>query len=378
MKIKSYYPNYFFDTGIAGAAYHFIKGMQSPENDISLMGIASEKSFQDAFYSDAIPRWAKKLAYKILPEKVLLNIAESLFIHSLKDSDFAYLWPGVKLDTYRKLKNKGYKIIHECVNTHEANSKLILDEAYAKLKLPATHGIDAQTIAVELEKLALSDYIYTCSPIMSDLLLKIGVPKQKILQSSYGLGTSAIVDGRYSCHQDSQEKLTFLFVGSISVRKGAHLLLDYWAKANLNANLILVGTIEPALKTLVAQYVGQHNVTHVSYTLDLASIYKEADVFILPSLEEGSPLVTYMAMGAGIPMLLTPMSAGGVVTNDIEGLIIEPYDVENWINSMRKIAEDAQLRERFAAASKLKAPNYLWGVVAKQRLDSLIKAINQQ
>ena len=293
MKIKAFYPNYFFDVAITGAAYRIIRGMQSAEHDITLMGIASEKSFQEKFYTDAVPKWVKKIVLKFVSIKLLTKFAHFRFVRSLKSADYAYLWPGVNLSTYLAIKNKGYKIIHECVNTHEANGKSILDAAYAQLNLPAKHGMNAQSIDVELKKLALSDLIFSCSPLMTELLIKIGISRHKILQTSYGLSESFIANSSSLKTQIrpfvNQSKLTFIFVGSISVRKGAHLLLDYWVKANLDANLKLVGTIEPALKPLIAQYINQHNVTHIPFTDDLPSIYKQADVFILPSLEEGSP-----------------------------------------------------------------------------------------
>lgn len=92
---------------------------------------------------------------------------------------------------------------------------------------------------------------------------------------------------------------TFIFVGTISVRKGIHLLLKYWAKTNLNATLKLVGTIEDALKPMVSSHLSDPRIEHIPFTSDLPSIDKAADVFILPSLEEGSPLVTYLALGGG-------------------------------------------------------------------------------
>lgn len=74
-------------------------------------------------------------------------------------------------------------------------------------------------------------------------------------------------------------------MGSIGVRKGVHLLLDYWLKANLNAKLKLIDTIEDMLKPLVHQYLLDEGIGHVPFTTDLPSIYASADVFILPSLE---------------------------------------------------------------------------------------------
>ncbi len=377
MKISAYYPNYFSDAGIAGAAYHILKGMQSSHSQAQLTGLASTSALNDKFYKNIIPTWAKSVVYNMLPYQTILNFSEFIYCRSLEKNDVAYLWPGVSLNVYQRLKDRGCTIIYEGVNTHEVYSKAILDIAYNLLKLPIGHDITAEKVALESAKLALADYVYSCSPIMTQSMLINGIPQHKILQTSYGLSSNAILDGVYSKAQVQDKVPTFIFVGSISVRKGVHLLLDYWVKAKLNAKLKLVGTIEPAIKTLVEQYLANDNIEHIPYTNDLASIYKDADVFILPSLEEGSPLVTYMAFGAGLPLLVSPMGGGGVVTHNVEGLVIDPYDEDTWVTQLQTISTDVELRVRLAHQSKLKATYYLWDAVAKRRLDSLTKALEK-
>ena len=375
MKISAYYPNYFKDYGIGHACYGLISAMQSTGNEIRLTGIASDPIFNASFYSDVFPKWSKSIIYKGLSENRILAIAEMIFSKSLKkDVDIAYLWPGITLKTYKRLQDRGHKIIFEGVNTHATNIKTILDAEYARLKLPATHDITQQSIDEELEKLTLSDYIYSCSPIMTASYRQIGISQSKLLQTSYGLSASAILDDSITKHYLKPYQPTFIFVGSIGVRKGVHLLLDYWTKAKLNAKLKLVGSVEDALKPLVAQYLADDSIEHIPFTSDLPSIYKNADVFILPSLEEGSPLVTYMALGAGLPVIVSPMGGGGVIVDSEDGFVIEPHDENKWIEHMRLLAESQELREKLSVHSKTKALNYVWNVVGAKRLHSLQKA----
>ena len=379
MKINAYYPNYFKDFGIAHACYYLMKGMQSNQTEISLMGITSDSVFSDSFYRDAIPKWSKSLVYKTLPDKTILKLAESIFLNSLgKDVDFAYLWPGISLSTYQSIKNRGHKIIFEGVNSPAGNIKQILDAEYSNLKLPAAHGITQQYIDDELERIALADYVYSCNPMMRTYFEKIGVPKGNILDTSFGLRASAIFDAENLKPQNQSQPPTFIFVGSIGVRKGAHLLLDYWAKSKLNAKLKLVGTIEEALKPLVNQYLADTRIEHIPFTSDLASLYKSADVFILPSLEEGSPLVTYLALGAGLPVIASPMGGGNIIADGVDGFVIEPHDENKWIESMRLLAEDCALRQQLSQQSAEKALSYTWEVVGANRLDSLIKAVKNE
>ncbi len=375
MKISAYYPNYFKDYGIAHACYYLMKGMQADHTEINLMGISSEAMFAGRFYKDAIPKWSKSLVYKTLPDKAILKVAELIYSNSLsKDVDFAYLWPGISLSTYQSIKKRGHKIIFEGVNSPAGNIKQILNGEYASLKLPAAHGITQQYIDDELERIALADYVYSCNPMMRTYFENMGVPKDHILDTSYGLSANAILAADHVKPLNLSEPPIFIFVGSIGVRKGAHLLLDYWVKSKLNAKLKLVGTIEEALKPLVNQYLADARIEHIPFTSDLASIYKSADVFILPSLEEGSPLVTYLALGAGLPIIASPMGAGNVVADGVDGFVIEPHDEHKWIDCMRLLAEDSALRQKLSQQSPEKALNYTWEVVGANRLNSLIKA----
>ena len=48
-------------------------------------------------------------------------------------------------------------------------------------------------------------------------------------------------------------------------------------------------------------------------------------------MKEGSPLVTYMAFGAGLPLLVSPIGGGGVATNGEDAVVIDPHDEVAWI-----------------------------------------------
>ncbi len=109
---------------------------------------------------------------------------------------------------------------------------------------------------------------------------------------------------------------------------------------------------------------------------DLKPIYKEADVFLLPSLEEGSPLVTYLALGAGLPCIVSPMGGGGVIEHNKEGFVIEPHDDLTWIESIKKISEDIDLRKRFSSNAYVKAKDYLWSTVGRKRSQLLLSRLS--
>ena len=185
MKISAYYPKYFYNAAISEAAYHILRGMPSPGNQVELMGISSIAEFNEKFYKNAIPQWTNSIMYKALLNQAIVNISNSSYCKTAKKGDIAYLWPSVRLAIYHRLKNRGCKIIYECVNTHEAHSKAILDKAYTQLNLPLTHTLTAEKVLDESAKLELADYIFSCSPIMSQSMLSNG--NTKIGSPSLGL-----------------------------------------------------------------------------------------------------------------------------------------------------------------------------------------------
>lgn len=376
MKISAYYANHFSDYGIAHAAYNIVKHMQSGDYRTSLHGLSSDKMFASDFYTDFIPRWSMGLVYRAFSHQQILHYGESRFLRYLDQnkSDIAYLWPGLSLNMFKEVHKRGYKIIYEGVNTHEANSKKILDEAYRHQGLLATHSITSQKVIEESEKLALSNYIYSCSPMMSESYTRNGVDASKIMLTSYGLSHQFILPDKQLSSSDSSRVPVFLFVGSIDVRKGVPLLLEYWTKAKLPAKLKLVGKIDPAIAVIVQKYLAaDKSIEHIAFTMNLAAIYKEADVFVLPSLEEGSPLVTYLALGAGLPVIASPMGAGGVVSHGVEGLVVDTYAEADWIQALRKLSEDDVYRQSLASNTKAKAKQYTWDLVGQRRLASLIQ-----
>ena len=120
---------------------------------------------------------------------------------------------------------------------------------------------------------------------------------------------------------------TFLFAGGISHRKGIKYLLEAWRRIRrpgwrlqllgpLPADL---GPLEPYLD--LVEPLGR--VSHAEMPARMAS----ADVFVFPSLFEGSAVVTYEALACGLPSVVTP-NAGSVVRDGIEGFVVPASQVD--------------------------------------------------
>ncbi len=302
-----------------------------------------------------------------LPEYGLRRHVESRFLANTKAGDVAFLWPGVSLHVFERLHERGVRIVLERVNSHRANSLKVLDRAYKRLGLEPSHGIRRSQVSEETRKLALADRVFCCSPYVHASLREARVPEEKLLHTSYGWDPRAF---RIE-PQPRSGRPVFLSVANGSVRKGTAELLEAWCAASPNATLRLVGPIEPALAERYHAELSRPDVEVWGYQADLAKVYAGADVFVLASHEEGSPLVSYLAQAAGLPTLVSDAGAGGIVDDGVHGLVREPYDHEGWVEALLTLSSDSGLRARMREASLERAQEYTWDKVAARRQEQL-------
>jgi alpha-maltose-1-phosphate synthase len=86
---------------------------------------------------------------------------------------------------------------------------------------------------------------------------------------------------------------------------------------------------------------------------------RQADVFVFPSLFEGSAVVTYEALASGLPCLVTA-EAGSVVRDGLEGFIVGARDVDVLAARMATLGRDRELRARMAGAARARALAFDW------------------
>ena len=106
---------------------------------------------------------------------------------------------------------------------------------------------------------------------------------------------------------------------------------------------------------------------------DIQQEYALADIFVLPSLAEGSAEVIYEALAAGLPVITTE-AAGSVVQDGIEGFIVPEGNAEALADRIEELVENRELRDRMAVAARERAKDYTWEKYA-ERLLSIFQTV---
>lgn len=307
----------------------------------------------------------KSLVYKLGNQDQPKHMTEDFFFRTEGSTSPVYLWAGLSAEIFESFGNRGAKIILERINCHRATSRKILQHACDYLKIPLTETFNDSQIETENRKLALADAIFCPSPMVRKSMIDNGVPEEKLLSSSYGWAPErfpSIADPR----PDNPEPV-FLFTGTLCMRKGILLLLEAWKRAGISGKLILCGSIYHDVQAAMEKYLGADNIEHIAYTKDIGQVFRTADVFVFPSLEEGGPMVTYEAMAHGIPPLVTTMGGGAIVQNGVNGVVLPDFDVDAWAAAITELAENRQKRIELGENARQRALRFTWKNVAEQR-----------
>lgn len=171
-----------------------------------------------------------------------------------------------------------------------------------------------------------------------------------------------------------------LFVGTVMPRKGVDDLVRAAAelvgeRGHTDVQFVVAGEDDldgeyvERLEAMIAEAgVGDH-VTLTGFVPGewLPQLYARADVFAMPSREEGFGMTVTEAMAAGTPVVATRV--GGVpdlVDENEQGFLVEPNAHGALADAIAELLADRDRAERMAARSRERARRYAWEEVGSQ------------
>jgi starch synthase len=218
------------------------------------------------------------------------------------------------------------------------------------------HALLAWLHKRRLRDLALANCILVPSDHIARALVRHGTSPDKVRVIPYAADCRRFRPLEAKYHGDS---CTFLFAGGISQRKGIKYLLEAWLRIRRPGwKLQLLGPLPGELGPLAPYLDLVETLGRVSHA-EMPARMAAADVFVFPSLFEGSAVVTYEALACGLPSVVTP-SAGSVVREGIDGFLVAPRDVPALALRMEQLGQDPELRARMAGAARSRALSFDW------------------
>ena len=169
------------------------------------------------------------------------------------------------------------------------------------------------------------------SEIQRDLLVKLGVPSDRVAIIPNGVDLHKYSPGYSSLKYQLRAKKLFVYQGRIATEKNIEALLKAWKQSHMGeeCQLLMVGD-GPIRSSLQPHYGKKDNIIWLGFVSDeqqRINILRAADVFILPSLVEGLSISLLEAMSCGVACLATDAGADGEVLEDGAGVVLDTQDV---------------------------------------------------
>jgi glycosyltransferase involved in cell wall biosynthesis len=116
-----------------------------------------------------------------------------------------------------------------------------------------------------------------------------------------------------------------IYVGRIELSKGVTYLLQAWKRLALpNAEVVLIGECRAEMQPLLREYAGATvRATGPLSAKEVAEWYRQASVFVFPSVNDGFGIVLLEAMASGLPVIATEETGGDdCVTHGRDGFVV--------------------------------------------------------
>lgn len=167
---------------------------------------------------------------------------------------------------------------------------------------------------------------------------------------------------------------TALFVGYDFTRKGGLVLLDAWEKVRRQlpeAKLWIVGSKRPVRELPGVSWIGR-----VSNREQLAQIYRDATVFVMPSLFDPWGHVFFEAMSFGLACIgSTACAMPEIIADGTTGLLAETGQVEPLANALIALLGDPERAERLGRQAQARmASGNTWDDVVERMAPALEQA----
>jgi glycosyltransferase involved in cell wall biosynthesis len=197
----------------------------------------------------------------------------------------------------------------------------------------------------------------------------LGIPEFRISRVTPGADP---VFGAAAAQRTYEQGRRLLFAGTWLPRKGVQELAQAFTTLvdrGHDVHLDVLGAgVEPAVVVGAFGTAAAARV-HLRSTrndAEIAAAMREADIFVLPSLFEGTPLTLIEAMWSGLPSVTTA-TAGmkDVVCDGRTGLLVPPGDAGALADAIGRLTADAGLRRRLGGdAHALAHREYTWANAA--------------
>ncbi|MEG3923062.1 glycosyltransferase family 4 protein [Microcoleus sp. POL10_C6] len=186
--------------------------------------------------------------------------------------------------------------------------------------------------------LANYDSTIVFSQIQRDILVKLGVPQERVAVIPNGVDAVKYSPGPSGLKSELKADRIFVYQGRIAQEKNVESMLKAWKHCNFGpGNVLAIVGDGPLAASLQLFYGEDDGIVWLGFVAEeerRIEILRGADVFILPSLVEGLSLSLLEAMACGLACLATDAGADGEALEEGAGIVLNTQRVRSQLQTL--------------------------------------------
>ena len=195
------------------------------------------------------------------------------------------------------------------------------------------------------------------NPDDKQVLASLSVDNERI----HVLPGSGIDTARYAVLPEPPPPVTVAFAGRMLIDKGVRTLVAAYEIVQQQGHpvrLVLAGTPDPANDNSIPaseleDWGKRPGISWLGQVADIRDVWRNAHIAVLASLGEGLPMSLVEAAACGRPLIATDVPGSrAVARTGVNGILVPTGDPQKLADAIIKLASDAELRRRYAEASR--------------------------
>jgi len=316
--------------------------------------------------------WAKIVARNSWFQRKVVSALTSLaagapakaadFRLQTSDSPVLLSYSYTALDPFRYAKAHGWKTLLVQIDPGPEEEAIVAEETARVPDLAAGwQPAPPEYWASWREECKLADRVVVNSEWSREGLIRGGIPGEKLSviplayegEGPQDYGTTRLQRRTYPDRFTSERPLRVLFLGQINLRKGiARLLAAARILRDEPVEFWMVGPMQIANASAIGD-AGRVKWFGPATREQAAQYYRNADVFILPTLSDGFAITQLEAQAYGLPVIASKF-CGTAVESGVDGIILEEPTAACIAAAVRDCIADTDRLQKLAAASRVR------------------------
>jgi glycosyltransferase involved in cell wall biosynthesis len=284
------------------------------------------------------------------------ELCRRIIREGLGNADAVFTYNSAGLELLRHARKEGkLAVMEQTIAAGFIQDELLNEEESVHHRWTSLRSTDPLRSAFterEQTEWEASDLILCGSEFVRESIQASGGPIKRCCVVPYGIRIPSPAPRK----SNGSRSLHVLTVGAVGLRKGAPYVLAAAKRLKGKAEFRMAGQLE--ISTYGQELLRQH-VTLLGAVprSEIQQQFAWADVFLLPSICEGSATACYEALAYGLPVITTP-NAGSVVRDGVDGFIVPIRDAAAIVDKIDRLADDPDLWEKMSANALARASEF--------------------